>query len=1729
MSDRSPTSRISTHYYKIGHLLLVSYEVFSSKDASLDQYLLELELQIRNDYPRILLTYYNKSLYQFKFEHILSEHSTDGQYLFPHARLDELYPQLEFRSQSSIPACFLSKPTKSAATQTNTKRENQPHLDNAAFIPLTFFKAVKKMILYNICLASDLRMFGNYLVCKSSDEIRQYSIVQIDPVVLENGDMLVSLSQMNRIALWGTDIVNTNMISSDITNTFVIYVIPSGLRCHFFSVHDFSQTFTVTPPKSSGNLLRLLKLSTGIDLSERTEILWVKLIPNLQHLNNQTSDISLFIHEVDNKKFILWPWELCLLQFGYEDSRLEEKQQGPSSTDPLQLIHRFIDSLAFEKEEFTSRNGPPFTNSNANAHLTSNMFNYNVPSSISTGRSSGQGTMPEFLQIKSDTPAALVSESNGRQNVSQLEELQQGDTEERSRMQPDTAKSGVKADDDKFHDSKTTETKGEAHMDDINDDEDLFGESSGSEDVDSSTISKTDKDRADRASSNVNATYSKEHSSVKQMAPSTAENTSSCADEEHINETSMSPTTFVNIPKDQMISDIESIPSSYKDPGAPLPIVPTPIIPQHSNLGVGPNDYSNLSKLSSLPHRARLRLERAREPLNNPERQGYVFSPLRFNPVIKSSIDTKYGKGGKFYVSQNANQDYEQKVRRPRETSVSHGSPIQLANDENILGDMPFFNSGRDPGHEASFVKPQPSELHESTETQHQDDARETDNDDEEESDFDEDYDDHELKTSPLQLNISNQDPQIGLSSTYDALDTQNLNHPTLFPHTSMLSPSNEESKNKLSTFESPPPPNSLGNIQGLVMLPVFASQFGNKDDSTVPGSDMKDGEASLAPTSSMSPLNSSSNAMGESSNCLPLILRSINVLTIPPEFIVERKRERWDDVTMLSGFDITVMEDMEDINDGRFGHLSVKSKNIEEYLKWVTNNVVFDFGGFEARNLSKIKLPSESIVHDDTPESEPSELVIDTFKNIFPLSFRMGLDEFRFGHNFSTSAENHEDPTKKNEMDLLERMNDNVELAGSVSQDMRQLSWDSIYHDVGENKKNALQSMVLLDEARQKWETHKGEDDAFTSLHDVKVKVIKNASDEINLDFLGLRFWHYLKFKPIHKPRNFQVLLISESLSAGNDRTTLDGGNLSFLSLLRNNYKDNHFGDIKRLSLQVPDDRQDLEGLTNGIILAENVLNDATYGKYYGMINRTLKSLAELIKLDLINKINRFDFDRPLLLLFISFDRSLSSLSLISKLCRNFKTALSNQHLSLVDLFCHIIPGDLIMKQCGQERRLRYLSNTQMTNISMLLYNKCPSQKISTSLRKKLEVTELYTRLVKESPVALNSKIYNRSMNADGGVALLDDLFLHVAYERSIDRRWVSAAWSDPHGAVIRTKSWLCSTKKPSSSASHDIGAIIGEIWDVSSSLFKILNDDDSRRACTTGGKRYLVLTRINSILPDDELVFWKRLTTKYKEMSLIVLSANRMPKASFNLEDSCSQPTASCGQSPKSMPANQKGKLYGLPSLHGSELLGTFGESGVPYTSSPANADMNSTSPINSGGITVQSPNQFMNLSANFLSPQDCGPSGQLPESTTNDEANLVLQDESLEIMGFIPQTSLPSTNSPTRLAMRNGYLIKTQERSDAPKVPKILVFEVSLLSCSNHWNVNNLMKILLNQLKKLIYLNQVVGVCDIGDNFVSGNFSRGTHKKTIRSIIPWHINAVGKCLDYLVHIRVDEDPLA
>lgn len=108
-------------------------------------------------------------------------------------------------------------------------------------------------------------------------------------------------------------------------------------------------------------------------------------------------------------------------------------------------------------------------------------------------------------------------------------------------------------------------------------------------------------------------------------------------------------------------------------------------------------------------------------------------------------------------------------------------------------------------------------------------------------------------------------------------------------------------------------------------------------------------------------------------------------------------------------------------------------------------------------------------------------------------------------------------------------------------------------------------------------------------------------------------------------------------------------------------------------------------------------------------------------------------------------------------------------------------------------------------------------------------------------------------------------------------------------------TKSWYCSLgggesngTKPSSHGFQndrmDVAAIADDIWNISSELFSALNRVNEREN-SIGGKRFLVLTRINSVIPDDELVHWKRLSMRYKDISLIVLSVNRTPKLTLSL----------------------------------------------------------------------------------------------------------------------------------------------------------------------------------------------------------------------------------------------------
>ena len=274
--------------------------------------------------------------------------------------------------------------------------------------------------------------------------------------------------------------------------------------------------------------------------------------------------------------------------------------------------------------------------------------------------------------------------------------------------------------------------------------------------------------------------------------------------------------------------------------------------------------------------------------------------------------------------------------------------------------------------------------------------------------------------------------------------------------------------------------------------------------------------------------------------------------------------------------------------------------------------------------------------------------------------------------------------------------------------------------------------------------------------------------------------------------------------------------------------------------------------------------------------------SLVELIKLDLINKTNNFEFDRPLLLFFVNFNESLNSDLQICKIFRNFKVALMSHQLPLVEIFTKIVPSSLIVKKVNHESTLKVFNNFKLTKISMNLYNECPNDLANKNIAK-----NIFTTVVKEPPSKIQFKFINNSYRDNG---FNDDIFLHLAYERSIDKNWFVASWSDPLGQAVYTKSWYCSV--PSGSVndqlrSHhrndtmDVMAITDDMWNCSTELFKFLNDEiNSFGGNTFGGKKFLVLTRVNSIIPDDELIHWKRLSLKHKEISLIVLSVCQTPK---------------------------------------------------------------------------------------------------------------------------------------------------------------------------------------------------------------------------------------------------------
>lgn len=1624
-------SNINTHFYKLAHLSTINYYTYTSSNDQ-QHTLLETELLIRHKYPRILIIYYRneqeKYLYYFTFGHIDSLENNSG------VDLEQQFLTIKLLNTNSVNIESLTSISKPNSDNNGEKQ------DNLMIIASCFLKSIKKMMIYNLSIKSFVKIFGNYCLIENTDDYshRYYSILYVDPLLLPNGDLIISLMIKSHPKLFDSSIIGP--INKQIDANFAIYIVPSGIRCHLFDPSLFTLNIVTNIDGSAQDtLINLIKLSIGIELTTEN-ITWIKLVPNLKHLNSSTSSISKFIHLVENKKSILWPWELCCLQLGKFEQIPSIAEQNSIESNPIDLISNFLD---FNISKNQSQN-----------QIESKLDEHHTFPSIPSNKLDSAGPLNVASVDLNDLGTPLFN----HQPVQELFDHNQ---------------SPIKID---FKPDNLPENNESSAKDDDMELDDLFGSNEVSDDNMDSTKDKTFdrsplkemdnhknselQSRVEMDSSDSHPTktkdsminYHAETESFKSSMPLTKSDAFKLT-KKHI----------IDIPRDQMTIRKNTTPA-YNDPGAPVPILFTPIIPQ-----------SIPSAVSTVPPSTAVEEAQPKS----------VFSPILFNPIIRSNIDTKYGKGGKFYVDKECTQDedLEKKKKSIRATSVSGSEIFNFKDSGDQKNNMMANEAGID-DIEESFSSS-------------------------EESDEDEEMEDEMRNLSPLKLYTATETfihPHNSGPIGDDASRVGTANSVNLDEKSGQSGEKYNQSFKALGITISPNVNKNTGFRSDSPFYTNDLTQMGSPFDFELNNNQLTSlvQSPSQIQTKTQAPSHPiESNHVTDSKGMteyLSLILRGISVNTLPNEFFVNNHMKD----KLVPNFSIIDVENENDLELAKPKELVVSSKNINVLLKFLSANLIFDLGLNKIKNKTLFYVnESDNIIHDDSrfrlidfkhidPNFENSFLLL------FPNSYKIKLQELLIDtKDFENSN------SLDNQLDFLDEITSDYDLLNPTNQykKLQSLHWDSIVPSATQST-----SIKYREIMNQLTSTCKPSEENFFKLAPVKAKVLKN-NEILNLNTVGLDFWKYLNFSPANGAKDFQILMVTEIDESGPSYAA------EFLNQLTSSYSECNLGNISRVTLG-SNDRMEMN-IDNGLLLIRKE-HGQTYTDVYNQIDGFLSLLIDAIKLDLIQKSNRFEFDRPLLLLFVNFNENMNSLLQITKIFRNFKENLTSHQLPLVKVFTKILPSTFLVKQKNCKSRLKILSNMTMGKLALNLYNQCHNGFVNKDVTRTLS-----TQLTKEPPTKIQFKFMNNKENN-----FEDDIFLHLAYERSIDTHWISAAWSDPNGIVTHSKSWYCgSNESDLKTNTADLGMIIEDIWNVCCDLFKRINDEMNNKTYGLGGKKFLVLTRVNSVIPEIELFHWKKLSLKHKDISLIVLSVNRSPKLVFNNNSIHRSSSVVFGTS--DIPQQLSSDNPNNQTLNNQDKEAYFRPFGTSNNSSPNGLGMGSPNVIN-----FHSPQNFLNVSGNIFSPLDIVSvgSGHSSGNNLNNEPELTLHDPSKDIVGVLPRVSLPSIASTNRSGSKIGYLMKEFVFENCQSH---LVFEVCLLSCSNFWNSDTLLALILKHYNKLILLNDILGLRDL-----QGNIKVPTLKSNpideqsiqdydyeIAGLIPWHIAAVSKAMDYLVHIYVEE----
>lgn len=1619
-----------TNFYNVLTIKKVKYSVFvSSKHEERDQSLLEAELHMRNTYNTGLFFQANKELWSFG----LNEEEPP----IPLEKFNLKCKETDiFLPQDII---LSNKSAKSLDSNSKSKYSN--------ILYTILLSSIKKKILINLSMKNYITPFGKASIVTPVGSINMFSeFIYIDPQIFANGDVLIS------IATKSTSIIALSILSKSSAksllkisnNTHILFLAPSGTRAYFAN-NTLAESLTQMPSNNQ-NLLIMLHLLIGIVFNKKLhEIKWIKLIPDLKHLNGLTPQISKFIKPVQNYKFVIWPLDLCFIQK--------------------------CDTLRYPKSNFVGKN--PYD--------SVSLFNriYELTDEIKSIKLQQQkkqdvlnrAVINENTKKKFDAKRVILNKNNEGLDSSNICKNNENNNIENPL---EITEKGIDKGDDIVDDDDIDNFES-------NWDKELFGENKDGGDVSDTDFNFFDdysNDEAGPAKSDTKMSEDPQISNnnidleIPEPQESKEIQNESNVDPIKIDVSQESPndrptyeqdqlsnlnsdqtlkiqqTEFAfDIPKSEMC--IPSIP--YADPGAPLPIAVTPGISSSS-----------------------------------------VFSPLKFNPVIRDTVDTKYDKGGKFYVPESS-----QRIKDLLGTSANDILNKNIGILTSSIKSPVIDNNER----LKVVVDSEDEDL--TSDSESEDDVKDNEYDDDDDDEDAYQYENDRSATSAG--NNHNLQQDIGINQ----FETQ-------YKTISMLQPNILEMRNDtnadlyLDSYpENSKPANEDSGIASIDIAKVEtdinfqsmstpdlpqAKMFSHKGNNSVTPNvnNVSPVAANTPPTPGKVNKNTESIRYHDLSNWIPFLTKTNPLCTIPNivflnnPIIIEKDLNDLLPILMnILLYDNNLLDNYL-LNPLGIQEEPLKSFSEYNYLdtliaqKSSLNDIageitMLDFCTYYDDLDSDESYSSDNDTNNNLSLVEGRKNIINAIKGLFNCMKRVKLSEYI---GITRLISNDDNINSKDSLmsSFISNIDTDFDLDDIMMADSNILL----------SELNADQhSKSILETTHAPQQPEELQEYVF-SINTPSFKV-KRMDQLLTMNSASMKLWNILSLSPVYGKRNIKFLIIVNDTKHYMSSHVVKRAQI-LASSVSQQYKGMNLGSadfvngadlIESVTKKLKESsNKEMTRLLDQLSkrFSRGVLNISYNGsnsnEYYALIDK-------ILKLVMIGFDTDDSCDSKLMIFFSNQSTNLKFLINIAEIQKSLNSFVQINIKSWDNKFKKSAKDGINSNLIGKNNlplvqiipKESYIADEFTASPTTEFYRKLAfSMYNSVNSNKDFLHSQITSSIPRKIEFSLTKE--NRAKSI-----LKEDLYLHLAYERSSDKNWCVASWTDQWGKRQKVKSWYTYPVSNFSKSNNGKFTIKDGVRKTFEQAANEMWSETSKLIGNYSGKSYLVLTRLNGIILDDELIHWKRLSARSK-FCIILLTVNSNP----------------------------------LLILNDSNLTFPFTRNEFFQKSKYSeSADINDYFKLKDATKAVNSY--------------------RLEE--VND-SELTIENGEESFFGIILKNSIPLSNFANKITFKTGYLVKPSkdERSE-----RLLTFEVNLLSYPGYFEPNKLLKELLQQYRNLVAVKSLLGNYNL--DISSANNSAALLDKTDdvfnqininhnsvdnSSIIPWNVMAVKKVLNTIVHIRVE-----